>query len=689
MPEMRTYVRNIPMKQPTVIRLSIILGATFTLALPCLAAGLPPAKYTGWTSNDELFVPMRDGVHLSTDVLLPKGATGKLPTILIRTPYFGEKVSKLGDMRELWLRQGFAVVVENERGLALSEGVYRTYLQNAKQDGDDTLNWIVKQPWSDGKVGTIGCSSSGDTQPLTAANNNPALLATIPAGTWTVGNVPGNYTQGVSYRGGVPYSGFYLWWYNYLAPTERMVLPANTTQAERMRLRTSFDVVPRSLFDPTGSGVWMNSSKFLILPEDAILRKLGGSLTPYDKYITYTPADPRWDQTKFISSSTTSPTPALHVTTLYDPGAVETTRWYQYLQEQRVPNQYLIVGGGPHCTEFTDEYNREMTFSDKAEQIAEAPTPEARKALAETFSWNLRDMKFGDLQGGDARYAGEDRGYAMLFLRWFNHYLRGVANGVTRMPKVQVYIMNEGWISGDHWPFDTTRLTNYYLRSASPSSEPGDAGALSTSPPHHPGQDSLTYDPGNPTPSLGGNCCSLDVAKDQRPVEARKDVLVYSTEPLKQPVTIAGPVEAVLYVSSSARDTDFMVKLDDVYPDGKAINLTEDAFRVRYREGYDKQVMMDRGKVYEIKLTDMVSAIKFPVGHRIRLDIASSNFPTFGRNLNTGGKNFDETKWVVARNTVHHDARHRSRLVLPVIPDVNNRATAYGTYAARFQHESD
>lgn len=675
------------MRRSTAVRVSMALGAALTLATACLAAGLPPAKYTEWTSNDEVFVPMRDGVHLAANVLLPKGAAAQLPTVLVRTPYFGEQTSEVADLRELWLKQGFAVVVENERGLALSQGVYRTYLQNAKQDGEDTLNWIVKQPWSNGKIGMIGCSSSGDTQPLTAANNNPALLATIPAGVWAVGSIPGNYTQAVHYRGGVPFSGFWLRWYSQLATSERMILPPNATQAERVRLIHSFNVVANNLF-LTDSGA-VDLSKYGIIPEAAILRKLDSAMTPYDNYITYTPADPRWDSTEFVTASTTSPTPALHVTTLYDPAILETVRWYHYLQEQRTPNQFLIVGGGPHCSEFHEEYNYEMSFAEKARQIAEAPTAAAREALAANFSFNLSDMKFGDLTGGDSRYAGVDRGYAILFLRWFNHWLRGVDNNVTSMPKVQVYVMNEGWISGEHWPFASTRFTNYYLRSWSGSQLHSGAGELSTSPPDHTAENSYIYDPGNPTPSLGGNCCVINVAMDQRPVEARKDVLVYSSDALKQPVTIAGPVKVVLYVSSSARDTDFMVKLVDVYPDGKAINLTEDAFRVRYREAYDKEVMMEPGKVYEINLTDMVSAIKFPAGHRIRLDVASSNFPTFARNLNTGGKNFDEAKWIVARNTVHYGPRYRSHLVLPVIPDVSNKATAYATYAARWRGEGD
>jgi uncharacterized protein len=174
--------------------------------------------------------------------------------------------------------------------------------------------------------------------------------------------------------------------------------------------------------------------------------------------------------------------------------------------------------------------------------------------------------------------------------------------------------------------------------------------------------------PGSPTPSRGGDW-GQKTALDQRSVEVRKDVLVYSAPPLDKPVTIAGPIDVVLYVSSSAKDTDFMVKLVDVYPDGKAINLNEDAFRVRYREGFDKNVLMESGSVYKIDLSNMVTVVRFPKGHRIRLDISSSDFPAYERNLNTGGNNYDETTWVVAENSVHHGFHYPSHVILPVLPD--------------------
>jgi putative CocE/NonD family hydrolase len=630
------------------------------------AAALPPDKYSDWTKDGEVAVPMRDGIQLSTDVLLPKGATGKLPTILIRTPYNAEK--EAGGLRELWLEQGYAVVVQNERGLVLSGGYYKDYLQGAKTDGVDTIDWIVKQPWSSGKVGTIGCSSSGETQWLAAGNNDAAHVAMIPAGTWAVGDLPGNDTRGVFYRGGVPFTGFWAPWYANLAPSERLLLPPNSTQEQRQRLRTSFPLVARDVFDPDHTEQ-VNPAMFMVLPPKDILRHAGVALTPFDNYITYTPADPRWNQAEHISAEIRPRVPALHVSTLYDPAVVETVRLFKYLQDLGTPNQFLIIGAGSHCSMFRDEQATAMSNAEKAKAIAGAPTAQARAATVDALDFSLAHPKFGDLEGGDARYHGEDHGYAKLFLNWFEHWVNGVPNDVTQMPKVQVYVMNQGWVNDSRWPLKNTHFTNYYLEAHNGSGVHADTGTLATSPPKQPAADSFIYDPLLPTPTLGGGCCGLGVSFDQRPIEARKDVLVYSTPPLEKPVTIAGSVEAVLYVSSSAKDTDFMVKLVDVYPDGRALNLTEDAFRVRFREGYDKQVFMAAGKVYRIDLKEMVAAIRFPVGHRIRLDVASSNFPSYDRNLNTGGNNFDETAWVVARNSVHHGPDHQSHLVLPVIGD--------------------
>jgi putative CocE/NonD family hydrolase len=216
-------------------------------------------------------------------------------------------------------------------------------------------------------------------------------------------------------------------------------------------------------------------------------------------------------------------------------------------------------------------------------------------------------------------------------------------------------------------------MVAYYLDSDGRANSLFGDGILST---HKPGaettSDTFTYDPALPVPSVGGGlCCMGDALEagsfDQRQVEARHDVLVYTTEPLEKALEITGTIEVTLFVSSTAKDTDFTVKLIDVYPDGRAFNLDETIQRVRYREGYDQQVLMEPGKVYELSVSPMSTSNTFAEGHRIRVEVSSSNFPRFARNLNTGGNNYDETDGTVAKNTIHHSPAHPSRILLPVV----------------------
>lgn len=632
-------VERIPVNRTHFIRRSLFNRWVIALANALFAAGyswaadLPAGKYQEWTTEKEIFVPMRDGVHLSTDVALPKGAAGRLPTILVRTPYeFEKNVDSLG----FYLKQGYAVVAQNERGRFFSEGHLDNEHQNAATDGYDTVEWIAKQPWSNGKVGTLGCSCSGGLQWPMATQNHPAHAAMVPAAVWEVGDVPGNETWGAFYRGGVPQFAVWAWWYYFLAPAERLLLPPNSTQEQRIRLRNSFSLTANKFMVEPSSRIAL--ANYLHLPSQDMLRQFNGAMTPWDNFIKLTPGDARWKTAGYIGAGAKPRVPALHMNTWYDPGLAETTRLFKYLQELGTPNQYLIIGAGPHCG-----------FGGKG----------------------LSDLKFGDVAAGDARYAGEEEGYQKLYLDWFEHWLNGAANPVTDMPKVQLHVMNKGWISGDRWPLKETRFTKYYLAADSMAHRQRETGALSRNPAgRSAAADTYIYDPGTPTPSRGGiGCCGFDAALDQRPIEVRKDVLVYTTPSLSEPVTIAGPVEVVLYVSSSAKDTDFVVKLVDVYPDGKSIDLNDDAFRVRYREGFDKKVLMQQGQVYKITLSNMVAAMRFPKGHKIRLDVSSSNFPNYERNLNTGGNNYDETQWVVAENSVHHGGRYPSHVVLPVLPD--------------------
>ena len=241
------------------------------------------------------------------------------------------------------------------------------------------------------------------------------------------------------------------------------------------------------------------------------------------------------------------------------------------------------------------------------------------------------------------------------------------------MPRVQYYLMGANeWRSSETWPVEGTTYEKFYLHSNGAANSHLGGGVLSTRAPMMERADRFIYDPGDPVPSLGGQACCTGMntgagAYDQREIEAREDVLVYTSGVLTEGLEVTGPLEVVLYVSSDAPDTDFTVKLVDVYPDGVVYNIQEAAYRMRYREGLTSAVMMEAGEVYEIRLDLHATSNYFGPRHRFRIEVSSSNFPRWSRNLNTGGNNFDETEWKVATNLVHHSQRFPSHLVLPVL----------------------
>ena len=229
------------------------------------------------------------------------------------------------------------------------------------------------------------------------------------------------------------------------------------------------------------------------------------------------------------------------------------------------------------------------------------------------------------------------------------------------------------WQSATQWPPAAAEMTTYYLSSKNgANSLYGDGRMVSSPYLIDGGTDKFTYDPMNPVMSYGGNvCCTGNAIKggayDQQQMETRQDILVYTSEPLTQGAELSGFIESTLYVSSDAKDTDFTIKLIDVYPDGTAYNLDETIQRVRYREGYEKEVFMEDGKVYKLEMTPMSTSNYFAKGHSIRIEISSSNFPRFTRNLNTGGNNFDESTGVIAHNVIHHSSQYPSQIRVPLI----------------------
>ncbi|MGD2069214.1 MAG: CocE/NonD family hydrolase [Gemmatimonadota bacterium] len=595
----------------------------------------------------KLMVPMRDGVRLATDVYRPRDADGPVPTILSRTPYNSNWWDvDLGAPRSMstaldMVQRGYAYVVQSERGHFFSEGNW-DILGPPLSDGEDALSWIAEQPWSNGKVGLVGCSSTAEWQMAVASRGHPALAAMNPQGFGAgVGRVGGWYEQGNWYRGGAVQMLF-ITWISGQQNQVRPMFPPDATREELIRASKSFDLAQQ--LPPVD---WSRAIRHLPVEDilvavdrphgvfaDSMPVATGGRM------IQRTPNDPAWYRGGLYHDDMPFDVPSLWYMSWYDVSVGPNLAMFQHAREVASPEvadrQYAIIAPTLHCA--------------------------YRRATEETV--------VGARSVGDARWD-----YEALTNGWFDHFLKGEDAGLLdTLPRVRYFTMGSNrWQSADSWPPEGAEIVTWYLDSDGRAGTTSDGGRLGTEPPEDDVVDAFTYDPMDPVPSLGGNvCCTGGViqggAFDQRQIEGRADVLVYSTPPLEEGVEVSGPVTVTLYVSSDARDTDFTAKLIDVHPDGRAFNLDETIQRMRYREGYDREVWMEGGEVYRVVLGPLNTSNWFGPGHRIRIDVSSSNFPRFDRNLNTGGRNYDESEGVAAHNVVHHSERHPSSVELTVVP---------------------
>jgi putative CocE/NonD family hydrolase len=595
----------------------------------------------------KLMIPMRDGVRIAADVYRPKDTSKKYPTVFVRTPYnFNFWDVRNGVPRDMSspldaVKRGYAYVLMNERGHFFSEGNY-DILGPPLTDGDDELNWIAKQPWSNGKVGLIGCSSTAEWQLAVAALGNPALAAIIPQGFGAgVGRVAPYWEQGNWYRGGAVQMLFIAWLYgeqNQLRPS----FPKNTSQEDLIRASRMFDLAPQ--MPPVD---WSKALRHLPVMDiyEAIEGPRGvfADEMPVDtqgSMIKRTPNDPAWYRGGLWHDNMKINVPGFWFMSWYDVSVGPNLAAYNHVRKTASPEianqQYAVIAPTLHC---------------------------AYKRATENTVVGERSM-------GDARL-----NYDELTWGWFDRFLKGDNNGVLeKMPKVRYFTMGMNkWQASDTWPPKGAQPLTFYLSSGGKANTLNGDGMLITAPPAKDSPDKFDYDPTNPVPSYGGNvCCTGNAiqggAFDQRKTEERNDVLVYSSEPLKEGIELSGPITVTLYVSSDVKDTDFTVKLLDVYPDGRAYNLDETIQRMRYRNGYDQPpAWIESGKVYKFSFQPMTTSNYFDVGHRIRIEISSSNFPRFDRNLNTGGRNYDETKGMVAHNVVHHSKQHPSSVTITVV----------------------
>jgi len=588
--------------------------------------------------EEKVMMPMRDGVRLATDIFRPK-TDQPVPIIFSKTPYnfnmWGD-----GQLRERalapaleWVQRGYAYVVQNERGRFFSEGEW-DILGPPVTDGYDAFTWLASQPWSNGKIGTIGCSSTAEWQMAVAALDHPAHAAMVAQGFGAgIGRVGRYYEQGNWYRGGAEQMLFFAWLYGN-QNNQRPMFPKDISREDIVRLSRYFDLAPE--MPPVD---WAKALRHLPLVD--IMKNVQGPKGIFEDMIKRTPNDPAWYRGGLYHDNMGFGVPALWFMSWYDVSMGPNLELFNHVRRvaedpEVAEHQYAIIAPVTHC------------------------------AYLRTTNPTI----VGERNVGDARFD-----YNGLIYRWFDYWLKGEDTGVLETtPHVQYYTMGSNrWQSSDTWPPKGAEMVTYYLRSGGRANSLFGDGRLTTEPPGRGDRpDSFTYDPMNPVPSHGGNvCCTGNAiqagALDQQALEARHDILVYSTEPLKEGVEVTGPIEVTLYVSSDVKDTDFTVKLVDVYPDGRAYNLDETIQRMRYREGYDKQVFMEPGKVYKVELGPLNTSNYFAPGHRIRIEVSSSNFPRFTRNLNTGGRNWDETEGVVAHNTVYHDSRYPSQIRMSVV----------------------
>ena len=554
--------------------------------------------------------PMRDGVTLSTDIYLPD-TDGPFPTVLLRTPYNNNNEGIVRDCI-YFASRGYAAVAQDVRGRWDSEGEWYPFINEA-EDGFDAQEWIGSQSWCDGNIGTWGGSYVAMVQLQAAPLRSRYLKAMVPRVGYS------NFYHNWAYTGGAFQLGFNLRWV-----------------AVQMHTRTN-----------QVQYLWMPESNHLgslhwYLPLNTMAEAAGRDSRVWKDWIDHPSYDDYWRSMRPAEAHYADvEVPAYGMGGWFDVFLQSTLNNFMGVNEHgRSPgkgNQKIVIGPWIHsCGDLG------------------------------------QDTRTGDVDFGDAARFDLQAEH----IRWFDHWLKGIENGIADEPPVNVFVMGANrWRQADDWPIPGTRYTSYYLHSEGKANSLFGDGGLDTAAPTSETPDRFDYDPEHPVMTAGGStCCSEDLTpismgpREQQAVEWRPDVLVYSTPPLESDVEVTGPVKAVLYASSSARDTDFTAKLVDVSPNGTAINVAQGIIRARYRDSWEKPELMQPGQVYKFEIDLWSTSNCFLAGHRIRVEVASSNFPQFDRNPNTGNPFGQDAELQVARQTVYHDADHPSHIVLPVFP---------------------
>ena len=585
------------------------------LAVSALAASHHDVKFaepyppTNQIAMDNLVpVHMRDGVKLYADVFRP-ARPGKYPVIVSRTPYSTERPPAAYADGVFFARRGYVYVLQDVRGRHESEGKWEPF-RNDIEDGYDTVEWAAAQQWSNGKVGMEGGSYLGHVQWRAAMSAPPHLVAMFPAVAAT-----SLYADWITLNGGWRLSFNFGW--------------GPVRQESRIMQNTGPHLIPG--LDNISFDAMQRH-----LPLLDMQRLAGRNAQFWRDWIAHPDYDDYWKKLNAEEVFERISVPAHTAGGWFDIFVQGTLRGYVGMSKQGKTEaarkgSRMIVGPWGH-----------------------GPS-----------------RKFGEIDFGPEAMVHEDG----LKLRFFDYWLKGEKNGLDQEPPVTIYVMGRNeWRSEDEYPLARTDYRKLYLGGdGKANTRYGDGRLRWEEPPSESRHDTYRYDPDNHVPSLGGNnCCGTPTPAgpmDQRPVESRGDVLVYTSETMTKDLEVTGPVKLVLYASSDAPDTDFIAKLVDVFPDGRAINVCEGIMRARYRESLSRPKLLTPGEIYKFEVDLVGTSNAFLRGHRIRVDVTSSHFPQFDRNPNTGEPFGTGTRVQVATQTVHHARAHASYILLPVIPD--------------------
>ena len=569
-------------------------------------------------------VTMRDGTRLATDVFRPD-APGRFPVLINRGPYGKDDYVASPD-HSVWFfpTHGYVVLSQDCRARFESEGDYYNPLFQEVQDGYDTVEWAARQPWSNGRVGTTGQSYLGATQYTLATNNPlpPQLQAMAPV------SASSDFHQSwVYHTGGAMEWG---WMVPYAIHKGRNTL-------ERLGRSDLLAQMDDYVLEPGNFGRPLKDEWFRHLPLKDWIGRLQETAPYFREYFEQELDGPYWWQLNLLRNLEGIKIPLFHVSSWYDIFLEGALNAYRAVTEQGGSetarrNQKLLVGPWAHIRPYT-----------------------------RATSVDTGDIDFGP----EAQIELHDH-----LRRWFDYWLKDIDTGIMDEPPVYIFVMGDNrWRHENEWPLARTHYTRYYLHSDGSANTRSGDGTLSTVPPGAEPPDRYVYDPADPAPTLRGNTLMIPHGvADQRSTEGRGDVLVYTSDPLEHDLELTGPIKVQLFAASSAVDTDFTAKLVDVRPDGYAQNIQDGIIRARYRSSARQPTFITPGQVYEYTIDLWATSQVFKAGHRLRVEISSSNFPRFDRNPNTGAPLGEDTRLETAQQTVQHSADYPSHIVLPVIP---------------------